>query len=119
MSDFSAEDLAITARALASAGQLDARLFSQFEKAADQSMIDFNVHDLVNIAWAFAVSGQCSPSLLPTLVGVVEDQLEDLNAHELANIVWVCIVYVCFGCVPPWVYTQTNTQAKIHLTMRH
>ena len=50
MSDFNAQDLANTAWAFATVGQLDAKLFSMLVSASEQQVGDFSAQELANMA---------------------------------------------------------------------
>ena len=50
MSDFNVQDLANTAWAFATAGQLDAKLFTTLARASEWRVGDFNAQSLANTA---------------------------------------------------------------------
>ncbi len=57
LSEFTAQELANTAWAFATAGQADEPLFVAFAKAVELRLDQFNAQDLANTAWAFAKAG--------------------------------------------------------------
>ena len=60
LGDFNAQDLANTAWAFATPGQLDARLFAVLARAAKRRVGNFNAQNLANTAWAFAAANSYS-----------------------------------------------------------
>ena len=63
MGELNLQNLANTAWAFATAGQMDASLFGAVATAAVRRIGDFNSQALANIAWAFATARQDDASL--------------------------------------------------------
>ena len=57
MHEFNAQDLANTAWAFGTLGQLDALLFAALARVAERHMHEFNAQNLANTVWAFATLG--------------------------------------------------------------
>ena len=58
LDQFNAQELANTAWAFATVGQLDAQLFKMLAKMAERRLDELNAQNLANTAWAFATVGQ-------------------------------------------------------------
>ena len=58
MGNFNPQELANTAWAFATLGQLDAQLFTALARAVERRVGNFNTQNLANAAWAFATVGQ-------------------------------------------------------------
>ena len=56
--DFNPQELANTAWAFATLGQVDAELFMTLAREAEWRMGNFNPQAIANTAWAFATVGQ-------------------------------------------------------------
>ena len=88
MGDFSAQDLANTAWAFATARQRRAPLFAALARAGDWRLGDSSAQGLANTAWAFATAGQRDALLFAVLARTAERCLGGFSAQELANTAW-------------------------------
>ena len=68
--EFSAQNLANTAWALATADQTDAPLFAMLLRATERCVSDFDAQNLANTAWAFATAGQQDAHLFMVLARI-------------------------------------------------
>ena len=83
--DFSAQGLANTAWAFATAGQSDALLFMTLARASERHVGDFSAQELANTAWAFAIAGQSDALLFMMLGRAAERHMDDFNVQDLTN----------------------------------
>ena len=67
MSNFNPQDLANTARAFATLGQLDAPLLTALAREAERRVRDFNLQNLTNTAWAFAIQGRLDTTMVSVM----------------------------------------------------
>ena len=69
VSEFNAQDIANTAWAFASLGQLDEKLFAAPAREAALRVSDFKAQGMANAVWAFATLGQLDEKLFAALRG--------------------------------------------------
>ena len=72
LDEFNAQNLANTAWAFATAGQLDEALFAALARAAEPRLGEFNAQELANTVWAFATADQLDEALFAALARVAE-----------------------------------------------
>ena len=75
MGEFKVQNLANTAWAFATVGQLDALLFKALAREAEQRISDFSPQNLANTAWAFATADRPDALLFTVLPRVAERRL--------------------------------------------
>jgi hypothetical protein len=89
MAMLKAQELAMMARAFASAGVRAPELFAALAVHSEQLILGtLTAQALANTAWAFATAGMRAPELFAALAVHAEQRMGTFNAQDLANTAW-------------------------------
>jgi O-acetyl-ADP-ribose deacetylase (regulator of RNase III) len=88
ISEFNAQNLAITAWSFARAGRTDPELFDSMAREAERRVDEFTAQDITYTTWAFETAGRKDPSLYAALARVAEQRMSQFKAADLVNTAW-------------------------------
>ena len=85
VNEVDAQNLANTAWAFATLGQLDEKCLAALSREAALPVSEFNAQGIANTAWAFAKAGESNTSLFVALANAAKLNVKEFNTQNIAN----------------------------------
>ena len=107
----SAQGMANTVWAFATASVAAGPLFKAVAAEVPRRIGEFNAQDMANTVWAFATAGVADPSLFKAVAAEVPRRIGEFNAQAMANIAWA---FACVGWEQHHIFEELGSYLVAH-----